>query len=295
MDHKPHSGFTATPPSAEPLTGLGPSSPRPWWGTMSKLIIGNWKSSSSKRSTFAAKGKHLARVGQLVLCLDFIEGEINPAPGHGWEEAADGRTEAGNRAGTPLCKPGGRGSAESAAHLRLPEPRFSREDAPNWGVTVESTSTERAGGLSARAQAERADLRGYRQPHDYRRAGHYAPAQAAEGAQAHPPEARLSGSSRGSGPVISEAVLALLREMDPAILSLPRELLGHLERGELEELIRFAGTGPQAQRGTAEIGIGSRVEDSTVQAEKSGYWLTSFLRHRFLIRIGLNNLACAAI
>jgi hypothetical protein len=27
--------------------------------------------------------------------------------------------------------------------------------------------------------------------------------------------------------------------MDPAILSLPRELLGHLERGELEELIRL--------------------------------------------------------
>ena len=39
--------------------------------------------------------------------------------------------------------------------------------------------------------------------------------------------------------VISEAGLALLREMDPAILSLPRELLGHLERGELEELIRL--------------------------------------------------------
>ena len=39
--------------------------------------------------------------------------------------------------------------------------------------------------------------------------------------------------------VISEAGLALLRKMDPAILSLPGELLGHLERGELEELIRL--------------------------------------------------------
>jgi DNA-binding MarR family transcriptional regulator len=39
--------------------------------------------------------------------------------------------------------------------------------------------------------------------------------------------------------VISEAGLALLREMDPAILSLPGELLGHLERGELKELIRL--------------------------------------------------------
>ena len=39
--------------------------------------------------------------------------------------------------------------------------------------------------------------------------------------------------------VISEAGLALLHKMDPAILSLPGELLGHLERGELEELIRL--------------------------------------------------------
>ena len=39
--------------------------------------------------------------------------------------------------------------------------------------------------------------------------------------------------------VISEAGLALLHRMDPAILSLPGELLGHLERGELEELIRL--------------------------------------------------------
>jgi DNA-binding MarR family transcriptional regulator len=39
--------------------------------------------------------------------------------------------------------------------------------------------------------------------------------------------------------VISEAGLALLREMDPAILALPGELLGHLERRELKELIRL--------------------------------------------------------
>ncbi|MGA2833013.1 MAG: MarR family transcriptional regulator [Terracidiphilus sp.] len=39
--------------------------------------------------------------------------------------------------------------------------------------------------------------------------------------------------------VISEAGLALLGEMDPTILSLPKELLGHLERAELEELVRL--------------------------------------------------------
>ena len=39
--------------------------------------------------------------------------------------------------------------------------------------------------------------------------------------------------------VISEAGLALLGQMDPTILSLPGELLGHLERAELEELIRL--------------------------------------------------------
>ena len=38
---------------------------------------------------------------------------------------------------------------------------------------------------------------------------------------------------------ISETGLTLLKEMDPTILSLPRELLGHLERTELEELIRL--------------------------------------------------------
>ena len=38
---------------------------------------------------------------------------------------------------------------------------------------------------------------------------------------------------------ISGAGLALLEEMDPAILALPDELLGHLERGELKELIRL--------------------------------------------------------
>jgi hypothetical protein len=31
----------------------------------------------------------------------------------------------------------------------------------------------------------------------------------------------------------------LLREMDPAILALPGELLGHLKRGELKKLIRL--------------------------------------------------------
>ena len=39
--------------------------------------------------------------------------------------------------------------------------------------------------------------------------------------------------------VISEAGLALLGQMDPTILSIPGELLGHLERAELEELIRL--------------------------------------------------------
>jgi DNA-binding MarR family transcriptional regulator len=38
---------------------------------------------------------------------------------------------------------------------------------------------------------------------------------------------------------ISETGLALLKEMDPTILSLPRELLGHLERVELDGLIRL--------------------------------------------------------
>jgi DNA-binding MarR family transcriptional regulator len=38
---------------------------------------------------------------------------------------------------------------------------------------------------------------------------------------------------------ISEAGLALLKEMDPVILRLPGELLGHLNRTELAELIRL--------------------------------------------------------
>ncbi|MGA2806702.1 MAG: MarR family transcriptional regulator [Terracidiphilus sp.] len=38
---------------------------------------------------------------------------------------------------------------------------------------------------------------------------------------------------------ISEAGLALLEEMDPVILEVPRELLGHMEREQLEELIRL--------------------------------------------------------
>jgi len=39
--------------------------------------------------------------------------------------------------------------------------------------------------------------------------------------------------------VISEVGLALLREMDPAILALPGELLGHLNGTEVRELIRL--------------------------------------------------------
>jgi DNA-binding MarR family transcriptional regulator len=38
---------------------------------------------------------------------------------------------------------------------------------------------------------------------------------------------------------ISEAGIALLREMDPVIMRLPGELLGHLDRAELAELIRL--------------------------------------------------------
>lgn len=38
---------------------------------------------------------------------------------------------------------------------------------------------------------------------------------------------------------ISEAGLALLAEMDPVILEVPRELLGHLEREQLAELIHL--------------------------------------------------------
>jgi DNA-binding MarR family transcriptional regulator len=38
---------------------------------------------------------------------------------------------------------------------------------------------------------------------------------------------------------ISEAGLKLLREMDPLIERLPRELLGHMTRQELDELIRL--------------------------------------------------------
>ena len=39
--------------------------------------------------------------------------------------------------------------------------------------------------------------------------------------------------------MISEAGLNLLKEMDPVIEKIPRELLGHLEPGELTELIRL--------------------------------------------------------
>jgi len=39
--------------------------------------------------------------------------------------------------------------------------------------------------------------------------------------------------------LISTAGLALLSDMDPVILKLPRELLGHLNRQELAELIRL--------------------------------------------------------
>jgi DNA-binding MarR family transcriptional regulator len=38
---------------------------------------------------------------------------------------------------------------------------------------------------------------------------------------------------------ISDAGLALLREMDPVILRLPQELLGSLNRGQLTDLIRL--------------------------------------------------------
>jgi len=38
---------------------------------------------------------------------------------------------------------------------------------------------------------------------------------------------------------ISEAGLDLLRKMDPLILALPRELLGHLDQDQLRELIRL--------------------------------------------------------
>jgi DNA-binding MarR family transcriptional regulator len=38
---------------------------------------------------------------------------------------------------------------------------------------------------------------------------------------------------------ISAAGLALLKEMDPVILRLPAELLGHLDRAELTELIHL--------------------------------------------------------
>jgi DNA-binding MarR family transcriptional regulator len=38
---------------------------------------------------------------------------------------------------------------------------------------------------------------------------------------------------------ISEAGLKLLRVMDPVILAAPAELLGHLKRAELAELIRL--------------------------------------------------------
>jgi hypothetical protein len=38
---------------------------------------------------------------------------------------------------------------------------------------------------------------------------------------------------------ISDAGLALLSDMDPVVLKLPRELLGHLSGAELTELIRL--------------------------------------------------------
>ncbi len=53
---------------------------------------------------------------------------------------------------------------------------------------------------------------------------------------------------------ISQAGLALLKQMDPMILRLPVELLGHLSRAELAELIRLLevarerGEEPEAKR-----------------------------------------------
>src|ERR1035438_5786362 len=110
-----------------------------------------------------------------------------------WGKTADGRTKAGNRAAAPLRHPGGRGAAESAAHLGLPRPRRSPEDAR---VGREFDAVQRAED-SARGATGRADLLCHRPPDDYRRAGHYAPAQAAEGAQADSPAARLSRPARG--------------------------------------------------------------------------------------------------
>src|ERR1035437_9589737 len=110
-----------------------------------------------------------------------------------WGSTADGRTQAGNRAAAPLRQPGGRGAAESAAHFGLPRPRRSPED-PRVGR--EFDAVQRAED-SARGATGRADLFGHRPPDDHRRAGYYAPAQAAEGAQADSPAARLSRPARG--------------------------------------------------------------------------------------------------
>jgi DNA-binding MarR family transcriptional regulator len=50
---------------------------------------------------------------------------------------------------------------------------------------------------------------------------------------------RDSADRRVVWTVITEAGLALLKEMDPVIDQIPRELLGHLEAGALAELIRL--------------------------------------------------------
>ncbi len=50
---------------------------------------------------------------------------------------------------------------------------------------------------------------------------------------------RDSADRRVVWTVISEEGLKLLKEMDPVIDQIPRELLGHLEAGELAELIRL--------------------------------------------------------
>jgi len=66
---------------------------------------------------------------------------------------------------------------------------------------------------------------------------------------------------------ITEAGLHLLKEMDPIILRLPVELLGHLDRSELAEFIRLLelARGPSAEVHTGE---GSLVEPVSCEGNR---------------------------
>lgn len=65
---------------------------------------------------------------------------------------------------------------------------------------------------------------------------------------------------------ISQSGLALLRDMDPVILQAPRELLGHLKKPELSELIRLLelARAPSDERRTPVSCSGSQGQEGVV-------------------------------